>query len=127
MLTTKMRWTVSLALLGMIVFVAGCGDAKSAKTSDGAGSTPVADTSGNNDEEGGHNLDGWWCAGHGVPEAECARCDSSLVAGFKAKGDWCEKHDRPESQCFICDSERFEKFAVRYETKTGKRPPKPKN
>jgi len=68
---------------------------------------------------------GWWCAEHGVPEEECARCDSSLVDGFKEKGDWCEEHDRPESQCFLCSPARFERFAARYEAKFGQKPPQP--
>jgi hypothetical protein len=66
---------------------------------------------------------GWWCAEHGVPEEECARCDASLVAKFKEAGDWCEEHNRPESQCFLCSPARFDKFAARYEAKFGARPP----
>ena len=69
--------------------------------------------------------DGWWCAEHGVPEAECALCDPSLVAKFKEAGDWCEEHKRPESQCYLCDPARFDKFAARYEAKFGVKPPKP--
>ncbi len=68
---------------------------------------------------------GWWCVEHGVPEEECALCDKTLVAKFKEAGDWCEEHDRPESQCFICSPARFDKFAARYEAKTGHKPPKP--
>ena len=30
-----------------------------------------------------------WCAGHGVPESVCTRCNSSLIPQFKAAGDWC--------------------------------------
>ncbi len=44
-----------------------------------------------------------WCAGHGVPESVCTRCDSSLIAKFKAAGDWCGGHGLPESQCDICN------------------------
>ncbi len=68
---------------------------------------------------------GWWCVEHGVPESECPRCDSSLLAKYKDSGDWCKEHDRPESQCFICGPKRFEKFAAVYEAKTGRQPPKP--
>lgn len=68
---------------------------------------------------------GWWCVEHGVPEEECALCDTSLVADFKAKGDWCDEHQRPESQCFTCDPKRFERFAARYEAKFGEQPPQP--
>ncbi len=76
------------------------------------------------DHEGdGHG--GWWCVEHGVPEEECALCDTRLVADFKAKGDWCDEHNRPESQCFSCDPQRFDRFAARYEAKFGEQPPKP--
>ena len=44
------------------------------------------------------------CAEHGVPEAFCTRCNSSLVVAFKATGDWCAEHDLPESQCRICNA-----------------------
>lgn len=47
-----------------------------------------------------------WCGEHGVPESKCTRCDSSLVAAFKATGDWCAEHGLPESQCVQCDPSR---------------------
>ena len=43
------------------------------------------------------------CGGHGVPEAFCTRCNSSLVVAFKKVGDWCAEHKLPESQCTICN------------------------
>lgn len=46
-----------------------------------------------------------WCGEHQVPESLCTRCNSSLVAAFKATGDWCEEHGLPESQCMICNPE----------------------
>lgn len=73
----------------------------------------------------GHSLGGWWCDEHGVPEAECALCDSKLVAGFKAKGDWCDMHNRPDSQCFACHPDKEAEYAALYEAKAGKKPPKP--
>lgn len=113
----------------LLAFLAGCGSDNGPAAPDAAanGAAPVAETDAEHDhgQEGEHNLDGWWCVEHGVPEEECAQCDSSLVAEFKAKGDWCEKHNRPESQCFLCDASRFEKFAARYEAKFGKRPTQP--
>ncbi len=132
MLTTKLRWTMSLALLGMLAFVVGCNgdDSTPTESAGGTSTTSVADTADHDDhdheegeEHGAH--DGWWCNEHGVPEGECSRCDSSLIADFKAKGDWCEKHDRPESQCFLCDASRADKFIARYEAKFGKQPPAP--
>ena len=73
-----------------------------------------------------HTHDGWWCDEHGVPEGECAQCNSKIAADFKKKGDWCKKdHDRPDSQCFICHPEKLEEYAAKYEAKLGKKPPKP--
>ncbi len=44
-----------------------------------------------------------WCAGHGVPESACTKCNPALVEKFKAKGDWCAEHALPESQCVKCN------------------------
>jgi hypothetical protein len=77
------------------------------------------------DAHADHDHGGWWCVEHGVPEEECALCDTSLVADFKANEDWCDEHNRPESQCFQCDPTRFDRFAARYEAKFGERPPQP--
>lgn len=105
------------ALLALsVVMLSGCGKSETAKD-DSSSSAAVADV----DQSHG----GWWCVEHGVPEDECAQCNKSLVAKFKEAGDWCEEHDRPESQCFICSSARFDKYAARYEAKTGHKPPKP--
>jgi len=45
------------------------------------------------------------CGGHGVPEAFCTRCNTSLVVAFKKIGDWCTEHNLPGSQCTICNPE----------------------
>src|SRR5690348_4829722 len=73
----------------------------------------------------GHSHEGWWCDEHGVPEEVCARCNTKLVADFKAKNDWCKEHERPDSQCFVCHPEKEAEFAAQYEAKYGKQPPKP--
>lgn len=44
-----------------------------------------------------------WCGEHQVPESMCTRCNSSLIAAFKATGDWCAEHGLPESQCLLCN------------------------
>lgn len=44
-----------------------------------------------------------WCVEHAVAESQCARCNPSLVAAFKATGDWCDEHGLPESQCLKCN------------------------
>ena len=109
-----------LTTLGLLslsgIALSGCGKSETA-TDGAAGSPAVTDVD--------HSHGGWWCVEHGVPEGECARCDSSLVAKFKEAGDWCEEHNRPESQCFICSPKRFDKFVATYEAKTGHKPPKP--
>ena len=44
-----------------------------------------------------------WCAGHGLPESKCTKCNPELIAGFKAAGDWCAEHGFPESACPVCN------------------------
>ena len=44
-----------------------------------------------------------WCKEHGVPESACTKCNTDLIASFKAKGDWCDQHGVPKSQCIACD------------------------
>jgi hypothetical protein len=118
---TNLNWVLATVVLSMTGFVAGCG---SGGNPDAASDTAaaVAET-GDHDHGGAH--DGWWCVEHGVPEEECTRCDSSLIAAFKEKGDWCEEHDLPESQCFKCSPKRAEKFVARYVAKYGEEPPAP--
>lgn len=71
-----------------------------------------------------HSHDGWWCDEHGIPEEECAMCNSKLAGEMKKAGDWCEEHDRPDSQCFVCHPEKADEFAKVYEAKYNKKPPK---
>lgn len=111
-----MRTIPSVLVLTALVALAGCGSSDL---------SPESDTAAAPEEHAGHDHSAWWCVEHGVPEEECALCDTSLVADFKAKGDWCEEHNRPESQCFTCGPERFERFAARYEAKYGEAPPQP--
>ncbi len=73
--------------------------------------------------EAGHKHDDWWCDEHGVPEEVCARCNTKLIAEFKAKGDWCKEHDCPNSQCFACHPENEAVFVAQYEAKYGRQPP----
>jgi hypothetical protein len=101
-----------------VLIAAGCNKpaANNESNAGAAGNDAVA--------EEGHNLDGWWCAEHGLPEEECSLCSTEVAEKLKAKGDWCKEHDRAESQCFICHPELEAKFAARYEAKFGKKPPK---
>jgi hypothetical protein len=106
--TWRIAWAFPVAALAVLALAAGgCNraDDKSAQAKD-----DKAD-------------DGWWCAEHGMPEAECAQCNPKLAAKLKKEGDWCKEHNRPESQCFICHPELKEKFAAEYRAKYGKEPP----
>ena len=42
------------------------------------------------------------CPEHGVSKALCTKCNPILIAGFKAENDWCAGHAVPESQCALC-------------------------
>lgn len=114
---TKLNLTGLVAMTFFVIALVGCNDTV-APTADSPATAVV-------DDDTGHDHSGWWCVEHGVPEGECALCDTSLVAAFKADGDWCKEHNRPESQCFLCEPSRFETFAARYEAKYGEKPPQP--
>ena len=107
-----------------VLMSSGCGSDKDAASQPSSSADPVSDES-DHDTVASHDLHGWWCTEHGVPESECALCDTTLVAAFKDKGDWCDEHNRPDSQCFTCDPDKFDTFAARYEAKFGEQPPKP--
>ncbi len=112
------------ALAGGLLGFSGCGT----ETAPIEIELPLDEHAGHDHAEGehsSHDHSGWWCTEHGVPEAECALCDSSLIADFKAKDDWCDDHNRPASQCYKCDPTRLERFAARYEAKFGEQPPQP--
>ena len=66
----------------------------SATTAQVSGHAPAGFVPGSHDD---------WCAGHGVPESLCTRCNPSLIPAFKATGDWCAGHQLPESQCLKCN------------------------
>jgi hypothetical protein len=100
----------------MTVVLAGCGTGGSRKAEESK-VVPVAESKKSDDHSG------WWCAEHGVPEHDCAQCNTKVAAEYKKKGDWCKEHDRPDSQCFICHPELKEKFAAQYRAKYGKEPP----
>src|SRR4026209_1113130 len=103
---TYPRFVCALSLVFLFLVLTGCG----------SGTVPTQNTSYTIAADG-HNLDGWWCGEHGVPEEECSLCSSDAAAKFKEKGDWCKQHDRVDSQCFVCHPELLEKFAARYEGK----------
>lgn len=116
------RAGLALGVIAAVLFSAGCGD------KGGAGGSPKdkekSVAQGEKAAEKGDGKDhGWWCAEHGIPEDDCALCNSKVAAEYKKKGDWCKEHDRPESQCFLCDPKRAEKFAAQYRAKYGKEPP----
>jgi hypothetical protein len=108
------RWSAGLLAL---VVLAGCGKPSyKAPVANLKDSKLVAEPT----KEEKH---GWWCAEHGIPEAECSMCNAKVAEAFKKKGDWCKAHDRAESQCFICNPNLKEKYAAIYRAKYGKEPP----
>lgn len=114
------KHVVIMLILAVTITVNGCSDSTTNQPTaqtPAPPSLPAADA--------GHNLEGWWCAEHGIPEEECTMCSSDAAAKCKEKGDWCKEHGRADSQCFICHPELEAKFAERYEAKVGKKPPKP--
>jgi hypothetical protein len=117
---TFQAWTRVMAAPAMacgLLLNAGC-------SQEGGDANPVASEEQEHGEDG-HNLHGYWCVEHGVPEEICAQCNTKLAADFQAKGDWCEEHNRPDSQCFIHHPELEDKFAAQYEAKFGEKPPEP--
>ena len=115
----KSQWHGMLiaSVVAFLTVAAGC---QKTGANNQSNNTPETETV----ADDGHNLEGWWCAEHGLPEEECSLCSTEAAEKFKAKGDWCKEHDRAESQCFICHPELEAKFAARYEAKFGKKPPK---
>ncbi len=98
-----MKYIATSFLLMAVLLVIGCGsqqaDADSSEQlaqseTETPGYTPVAD---------GDDAELDWCTEHSVPESQCTRCNSSLIADFKETGDWCAGHDIPESHCRLCN------------------------
>jgi hypothetical protein len=117
-----------LALAAVVAVVTGgCGQAEN-QGDQGKGQLSsrnvkaTHDADGKKDDTKGHDHGGWWCAEHGVPEAECLMC-LKTEAELKKKGDWCAQHERARSQCFLCDPKLKEKYAAIYRDKEGKEPP----
>jgi len=131
------RYHVSILLVGLAIAstltMAGCGQQGSRdNTSSSAAPGQVHDHDGHDHEGHDHashdpgnepTHGGWWCYEHGVPEEQCAMCDSRIAAQFREKGDWCDDHLRPDSLCFHCHPENAEPFIALYEARYGKRPP----
>lgn len=122
-------WTqcLSLSVIALAAFtVSGCSQ-EAGKTGPAAVSQETGHEhgeEGHDHAEDEHNLHGYWCVEHSVPEGICAQCDAKLAAEFQQKGDWCEEHKRPDSQCFIHHPELEAKFIAQYEAKFGEKPPK---
>ena len=79
----------------------------------GAGEAHSSAEDGHEDHgEEGDEHEGDWCAEHNTPESACTRCDSGLIAKFKANGDWCAEHNLPESHCAICNPDAGRRLHV---------------
>lgn len=99
--------TKSIFSMVVLFIIIGCrketgNDTRSAST---AAPSSVAGASGPAASAIPPTLDKGWCAGHGVPESVCTRCNASLIPEFKKAGDWCAEHGLPESQCVTCHPE----------------------
>lgn len=118
-----MRWffslmSVHLLLASICIFsTAGCNQDSKEET-DGTSPTQASGT-----EASGIPNDGWWCAGHGIPEDKCSMCNADYAAKCRANGDWCEEHNRAMSNCFVCNPELEAEFAEDYEIRYGSPPP----
>ncbi len=117
-----MRLLKSVTLFSAVMLFAsaivGCGEDTGTEGND-------TNAASGNATEGDPTHGGWWCVEHGIPEDQCAMCNSELAASMRAGGDWCESHNRPESLCFQCDPSRADQFVALYEAKYGKKPPVP--
>ena len=98
----------------------------------GCGEQTHGKAKGKDDKKGGEATkkddpkhEAWWCEEHGVPEHLCSLCSEEMAAKFKKEGKWCKIHERAEEQCFKCDPARYAKFEAMYESKYGKKPPRP--
>lgn len=123
---SKHLWVGIMAAVA--VWLSGCGQANQAEKKEKA--RTVAHGGHDHDghdhgdhKHGHHDHSGWWCAEHGVPEAECSLCSTKVAKVFKDRGEWCELHDRAKPQCFLCDPKLKEAYAARYRAREGKDPP----
>jgi hypothetical protein len=115
-----------LCLVAAATFViAGCGQTDSASDQRSSQVSDASHAGHDHASVDGHEHGGWWCVEHGIPEEDCAMCNTKLASALRKQGDWCEEHNRPDSQCFICHPEKAEKYAALYAAKYGKQPPKP--
>lgn len=107
------RYAYVPALVTMSAFAfGGCDDAPSSGGA-AAGEAARLETNGNDEHDGldpagafiptSLSSEADWCAGHGVPESLCTRCNPVLIPQFKKEGDWCTGHGLPESQCLSCN------------------------
>ncbi|MHB8877161.1 MAG: efflux RND transporter periplasmic adaptor subunit, partial [Myxococcaceae bacterium] len=51
-----------------------------------------------------------WCAGHGLPESHCRKCNPGLSFAAAVPKDWCKEHAVPESKCTRCNPALVAKF-----------------
>ena len=136
MMTTVRGSLLLMAALGLVAL--GCG---STPTSTPGKDTPqpnkdAKDNQANKDakdakDKGTKAQDhsGWWCAEHGVPEAECSMCSTKVFKALKPD-EICPKHpDRAKAQCFICNPDLWPKYVAVYKAKHGqdKEPPEPED
>jgi len=125
----SIRAGMTCASVALVVIVAGCEDDQRVSSASASSSriTGSATTMGPESSAIRPTLEHGWCAGHGVPESVCTRCNSSLIPQFKEAGDWCAEHGLPESQCEQCQPVVTAKWAALDPSKQRSEPTKPEN
>ncbi|MDC0745833.1 efflux RND transporter periplasmic adaptor subunit [Polyangium mundeleinium] len=99
-----------VALLALLLGLAGCGRDPKASPAGPASSTQPASAKADGE--------GKLCA-HGVLDVVCPKCHPKLAAVFQAKGDWCAEHGFPASFCPVCHPTRGGRPAADVSGKSG--------
>lgn len=116
---TSILLATILALSGLSVGLAGCGEPSQQASSPEASSPEASSAVALCAEHSISNCpfcspavmqEMGFCKGHGVPEAVCTKCRDDLEQAFRSEGDWCEEHGLPESHCETCDPGALEKY-----------------
>ncbi|MAG30400.1 MAG: efflux transporter periplasmic adaptor subunit [Deltaproteobacteria bacterium] len=86
-------WLACALAAGIVLLVTACEEQETpeAETAEAAQRAPAAADPSD------------WCAGHGLPESMCTKCNPSLLDHYQSSGDWCAEHGYPESACPLCN------------------------
>ena len=119
-----LKYTMFAILIGFALVAVGCGPTasttqkpKSPPGNEKADPEVKAENADAHAKGDAHDHSGWWCAEHGIPEAECSIC-SSRLRGSKAKGTGATI-TTGRKPVLHCDP-KLKKFAA-HRSKEGKR------